>query len=103
MGKTVIKGNFEWDEEKNIANIQKHGFGFERILGMFDSPFFWEQYDEGHSEEEETRFHGIAIVDGLSVVVSCYTERGRIRIISARRATASERRMYYERLRNLYS
>ena len=59
-------------------------------------------YDEGHSEEE-TRFQGMAIVDGLSVVVSCYTERGRIRIISARRATASERRMYYERLRSLYS
>ena len=103
MGKTVIKGNFEWDEEKDMANIQKHGFGFERILGMFDSPFFWEQYDESHSEEEETRFHGMAIVDGLSVVVSCYTERGRIQIISARRATASERRKYYERLRSLYS
>ena len=65
---------------------------------MFDSPLFWEQYDEIHSGEEETRFQGMAIVDGLSVVVSCYTERGRIRIISARRATASERRMYYERL-----
>ncbi len=103
MGKTIIKGNFEWDEEKNITNIQKHGFGFERILEMFDSPFFWELYDESHSKEGETRFRGMAIVDGLSVIVSCYTERGRIRIISARQATALERRMYYERLRRIYS
>lgn len=102
MGKTVIKGSFEWGEEKDRANIQKHGFGFERILGMFDSPFFWEQYDESHSDEE-ARFQGMAIVDGLSVVVSYYTERDRIRIISARCATSSERRGYYERLRRLYS
>ena len=39
MGRTVIKGNFEWDEEKNMVNIQKHGFGFERILEMFDESF----------------------------------------------------------------
>ena len=72
------------------------------ILGMFESPFFWEQCDESHSGYE-SRFTGMAIVEGLSVVVSCYTERDRIRIISARRATSLERRKYYERLREIYS
>ena len=102
MGKTIVKGNFEWDEDRNEVNIQKHGFGFDMILGMFESPFFWEQYDESHSGDE-SRFTGMAIVEGLSVVVSCYTERDRIRIISARRATSLERRKYYERLREIYS
>ena len=60
MGKTVIKGNFEWDEDKNKANISKHGISFEEILPMFDDPLFWEQYDESHSDEDETRYRRFA-------------------------------------------
>jgi len=38
MGKTIISkdNRFEWDEEKNIANIEKHGIAFEEILEVFD-------------------------------------------------------------------
>lgn len=103
MGKTIIKGNFEWDEEKNEANIAKHGISFDEILPMFDDPLFWEDVDVEHSTTKETRYVGMALVKGISVVFSSYTERKRIRIISARKASAIERRRYYEKLRRFYS
>ena len=83
MGKTVIHGRFEWDSDKAEANIRNHGISFEEILPMFDDPLFWEQLDTAHSTAEETRYFGIAKINGFAVVVSSYTERNRIRIISA--------------------
>ena len=100
MGKTVVCGQFEWDEEKNELNIRKHGISFEAILPMFDDPFLWERYDRQHSSLEESRYFGIGNVRGYLFVASCYTTRdGRIRIINARRASSEERRGYERRYR----
>ncbi len=103
MGKTVVKGNFEWDEDKNEANIRKHGIAFEEILPMFDDPLFWEQYDEAHSEESEARYFGMGRIGGFVVLVSSYVDRGRIRIISARVSTKEEQRRYERWCRQFYS
>lgn len=103
MGKLVVCGNFEWDEKKNEANILKHGISFDDILSMFDDPLFWEQYDSEHSTEEETRYLGFGKVKGFSVVVSCYTERKRTRIISARISSAEEERKYEKWCKQFYS
>ena len=103
MGKMVIKGNFEWDEDKNKANISKHGICVEEILPMFDDPLFWEQYDESHSDEDETRYLGMARIEGVAVLVSSYVDRGRIRIISARVSTREEQRRYEKWCEQFYS
>lgn len=103
MGKTVVHGNFEWDEEKNKANIENHGMSFEEILPMFDDPLFWEQYDSEHSKVDETRYFGTAKVNGFAVVVSSYTERERTRIISARISTPQEEKRYEEWCKQFYS
>ncbi len=103
MGKMVIKGNFEWDEDKNKANISKHGISFEEILPMFDDPLFWEQYDESHSDEDETRYLGMARIEGVAVLVSSYVDCGRIRIISARVSTREEQRRYEKWCEQFYS
>ena len=60
MGKTIISkdNRFEWDEEKNLANIEKHGIDFEEILEGFDDPAFLIGYDFEHSETED-RYYGI--------------------------------------------
>lgn len=102
MEKTIVHGNFEWDSDKAEANIKYHGIGFEEILPMFDDPLFWERYDAAHSTAEETRYVGIAKVNGFAVVVSSYTERGRIRIISARISTSEEEKRYEEWCRQFY-
>jgi len=38
VGKTIISedNRFEWDEDKNLANIEKHGIAFEEILPLLN-------------------------------------------------------------------
>lgn len=83
---------FEWDEEKEKRNIQKHGISFETASLVFNDEHRLEYYDREHSIDED-RYITIGIVHKILVVV--YTQRcERYRIISARLATASERRFY---------
>ena len=40
---------FEWDEEKNRINREKHGISFETALYVFQDEYFIEMYDFEHS------------------------------------------------------
>ena len=103
MGRTVVCGAFEWDEEKNAANIRKHGISFEAILPMFDDPLYMERYDWQNSTLEESRYLGVGWVEGFFIIASCYTDRdGRIRIINARRASSEEKRDYERRYKGFF-
>ena len=93
---------FEWDENKNAKNIKKHGISFEEAVSVFydDSALLFD--DPDHSVDEE-RFLiiGMSLKARVCIVSHCY--RGTddtIRIISARKATAKERRVYIERAYN---
>jgi hypothetical protein len=82
--------SFEWDEQKNRRNRAKHGIWFEEARTVFDDP--------DHSEEED-RFLllGMSSAARTLVVVHCYRkDRSSIRIISARKATKKEARIYEE-------
>lgn len=84
---------FEWDEEKAKRNIEKHGIPFELAAKVFLDDNRIEIYDAAHSMEED-RYITIGLADEVLFVV--YTERHpRIRLISARLATARERKVYY--------
>ena len=102
---TVISDDkrFEWDSEKNDINKKKHGLSFEEILTVFDDPFFLERYDHLHSDENEDRMFGLGTVNGVVVVATAFTERQRIRLISARLASPMEERVYYEYCKRLNS
>ena len=87
---------FEWDPRKSRANRTKHGVSFEEARTAFLDENARIIPDEEHSMEED-RFVllGLSIALKLLVVCHCYRESDQvIRIISARRATASERREY---------
>ena len=73
QGETIISNDnrFEWDEEKNLANIEKHGIDFEEILEVFDDPAFLTGYDFEHSETEE-RYYGIGNLNGRLIVLFFY-------------------------------
>lgn len=90
---------FEWDDEKNKINIRKHKLSFSIAKFVFNDENRIEYFDETHSADEE-RYITIGLIDQVPVVVTVvYTERGeRIRLISARKASAEERRMYYDGL-----
>ena len=96
MGKTVVCGSFEWDEEKAKANVKKHGISFEEAIEVFDDPYFTESYDFDHSFQGEQRIKGIGAMRGLVIVATVFVERKRTRIISARRADKDEEESYYE-------
>ena len=107
---------FEYDEEKNRINIQKHGLSFETAARVFFDYDRLELYDESHSTEEE-RYNTIGDLNAGGMVIGSpngvdaeivfvvYTERQRtmlngketdvIRIISARLANSFERGLYY--------
>jgi uncharacterized DUF497 family protein len=86
---------FEWDEDKNIINKEKHGIDFEDAIYVFNDPLHIEMYDEVHSIEEE-RWIVIGDIGAVVLVVIAYREEDIVRIISAREATFAERRQYYE-------
>lgn len=88
---------FEWDENKNQQNLKKHKISFEEAIEIFNGIVFTtidERYDYG-----ETREISVGAIQGVVILTVAHTERnGKIRIISARKATPRERKDYYEYL-----
>lgn len=85
---------FEWDEDKNKINLEKHGIDFETAILVFNDMQRIEIFDLEHSVEED-RYNTIGMVYDVLFVV--YTERkDNIRLISARLATKTERSIYYD-------
>jgi len=87
---------FDWDENKNSANIHKHGISFYEAMTVFDDDNALYKPDKSHSNDE-ARFIilGLSADPQLLVVCHCYRESETvIRIISARKASNSERKQY---------
>ena len=87
--------DFEWDENKNLYNIEKHGIDFADAALIFDAPIL--EYEDLRQDYGEQRFICIGMVENIELVV-VYAKRKRIRLISARRASKDERQKY----RSLY-
>jgi len=82
---------FEWDPAKNAANIKKHGLSFEEAVTIFDGPVLSGSDDSA----DEPREKSFGLIGGLVVACVIHTDRyDRIRIISARKATANERKLF---------
>lgn len=86
---------FEWDEDKNQANIRKHGFDFVDAWMVFEAPLV-ENLDTRNYYGED-RLNGIGLL-GDRIVVVTFTPRGMdtIRIISLRKALKHERKKFEE-------
>ena len=83
----------EWDDNKNRVNIKKHGISFETAALVFADDERIEYYDKLHSQDED-RYVVLGCVQGILYVV--YTMRGEaVRLISARMANQTERKIYY--------
>jgi len=90
--------DFEWDPAKARSNLTKHGISFSDV-----EPAFYDQYaismpDPGVSTEKRFILVGMDALGRIVVVIYTYRSNS-IRIISARRATKSERKSYEERIR----
>ena len=86
---------FAWHDDKERANIAKHGLDFRIAARVFLDPLLLEFEDIG--DYGENRWNAIGTVEGRVLFVT-YTERAdHIRIISARGAEPHERRRYHAR------
>jgi len=90
---------FEWDEEKNRLNIQKHGIDFHDVIEMFDHPMLVQA--DNRDDYGEYRWVGVGMMKMHAGVV-VYTERvdDVIRIISARKANKYEVKGYAQYIQN---
>ena len=90
---------FEWDKQKNSANVEKHGLDFSDAYKVFESPMLT-KLDE-RKDYGEDRWLGIGLMD-MRVVVIVFTEpkANAIRVISFRKATSHERKRYEQAYKN---
>lgn len=86
--------HFEWEPRKERSNTRKHGVDFAEASTVFGDPLECTIPDPDHSEGEH-RFLSLGNSDRERLLVVSFTERGeRIRILSARTATAGERQQH---------
>lgn len=89
--------DFEWDAKKAAGNIRKHGVSFAEAATVFRNPRAITFPDPDHSDDEEREITVGSSMRNRMLIVS-HTERGdRVRIISTRRATKTEREVYEAR------
>lgn len=85
---------FEWDREKGKRNLRKHGVSFDEGVTVFFDPLSATFDDPDHSIGEH-RLITVGFSSQGRLLVLSHTERGNtIRIISARPATARERKRH---------
>ena len=92
-----IAVRFIWDEEKNRRNVAKHRVSFETAALVFEDPNALSIQDR--FADGEKRWQTLGLVGGMVVLLVAHTvsedkDEELIRIISARKATPRERRMY---------
>jgi uncharacterized protein len=85
---------FDWDTKKAASNARKHGVTFEEASTVFGDPLSLLRSDPDHSVSEE-RYILLGMSNLRQLLVVSFAERGTLtRLISARRATRTERRHY---------
>ncbi len=88
---------FRWDEAKAVSNKRKHGMAFEEAMLVFEDPYAL--FEQDRVVEGEMRWRTLGMAEDATVLFVAHTirEEGQneiVRIISARRATRTERIRY---------
>jgi len=90
----LIAMRFEWDRDKAATNRRKHGVSFDEGVTVFYDPLAATFSDPDHSDDEN-RLVTVGYSARGRLLVVCHAERGgATRPISARRATARERKRH---------
>lgn len=87
---------FTWDKKKQQKNIKKHGIDFTELVRVFDKPMLTRIDDR--EDYGETRWISLGDLDGKIVVLVFTEEDDTVRLISTRRATNNEKRIYSEKV-----
>jgi uncharacterized DUF497 family protein len=86
---------FIWDENKNRANLKKHGVDFNDAVRAWYDPDRLDFFDAEHSSDENRWIFLGAVAGVVLFVVETEPDERTVRIISARRALKHEQEAYY--------
>ena len=88
---------FEWDDEKNVLNFQKHKIWFEDAESVFYDPFERTERNKESDDEERFQIIGRSSLDKPLFVVFTIRDEDTVRIITVRPPTPHEWRSYEQR------
>jgi uncharacterized DUF497 family protein len=89
---------FEWDEQKRLANIKKHGIDFVDVPAIFKNDIVTvidDRFDYG-----ETRYQTLGLLRTRVIMVVHTESETVIRLISARKANKYEEKIYFSEIAN---
>ncbi|MCL2189245.1 MAG: BrnT family toxin [Defluviitaleaceae bacterium] len=94
----LMERTFNWNKEKNLSNIRKHGISFKEAATVFLDTNATLILDDEHSDGED-RYIVIGMSKKLKMLMVCHCYRDEdggevIRLISARQATNQEQKLY---------
>jgi len=87
---------FEWDDNKAVGNLKKHGVSFPEAASVFGDPLAITFDDPDHSVSEQRLLTFGVARTGKMIIVSHTYRQGFMRIISARLMEKYERHVYEE-------
>jgi len=85
---------FEWDEKKRKSNIKKHGFDFIDAIKVFEGATF--TFKDDRFNYGEHRFITLGMLEGIVVIIAHSEKDEIVRVISMRKATKNEQKIYYK-------
>ena len=88
--------NFEWDEAKRLINLRKHGFDFIDTEIVFARDIV--TIEDNRAEYDEVRFITVGMLHSWVVIIVHTETEDTIRIISMRKATKYEERIYLQQI-----
>ena len=94
----ALNMKFTWDEAKRRSNLVKHGLDFADVPAVFGGITF--TFEDDRFDYGEERFITLGMLKGMVVVIA-HTERNdTVRIISMRKATKHEQKLYFQDFTN---
>jgi uncharacterized DUF497 family protein len=89
---------FSWSESKRKANLRTHGLDFIDTAPVFDGVTY--TFEDDRISYAEQRFVTLGLLAGVPVLIVHTEDKHEIRIISFRKATRAEARIYFEAIGN---
>ena len=87
---------FEWDENKRKLNIQKHGIDFEDAKRVFEGISL--TFQDNRFDYGQQRFITMGLLYEIVIVIAHTEIDETIRIISMRKATKNEQKLFFKKL-----
>ena len=89
---------FSWSERKRAINLKEHGLDFLDAARVFEGLTF--SYEDDRFDYGEQRFITLGLLAGVPVSIAHTETDDEIRVISFRKATSREARLYFNEVQD---